>query len=388
MLRLGEHDSLPLFEEGPACALDESHLVSNQAAQRWIHFSLLACIFLQHGQQPLAQRALIAASNHLSRALRDDDHMLLIAAGLLITILHMHDQGNFATQILQSAYSVAAGYLRPRDPLCKTFNYLLCSADTSGKMLGSQHIDSDSLASIYRGFQRRLGPDHPYTIAARYNYAWMLRHGNWTRDAECHARAVHGQAVQTWGPSHIQSVTSLALLAGCLDLQQGKERECVETYARVAALVEPLLGVLHPYTLEARRRQAVKMLNLSGPENYGTAVLVSQMVLLGRIVALGIQHPYTIGQKYFLRNTLEQYGRQNQPINEAFNAQVDGLFSPGIDARTTMVHLIDAAKLSLPRSLTSDSLLHTDCKDWCYTTLAQCRVLCQTDLRRTFPMVF
>ena len=285
------------------------------------------------GDQHAADASLKEAAKEFERLLEKKDRLLLTAAGLVITVLHMHDQGQIAKQVMESANAIAQT-LPDGHPIRVTIQYLTASASLS---LPESTITSDTLEQVYQNLLYYYPPNHEYCVTARYNYSWMLKYENKLDEAEAVAKEVCQTSCQVFGELHMQSVTALAVVAGCLYPQEHRIDECISIFERVVDKAGSLLGRSYPYTLEAKRRLAIKL-----GEKLGASPRTLQLykdILWGRTRMLGSTHNFTSGARDDYEKELkkmnlwvDQYGQPTEQQKE-----VEELFSPNSPGSWTKI---------------------------------------------------
>lgn len=258
----------------------------------WVSRCFLACMCLSKGDHEAAEQCLRQAAIEFERLLEKKDRLLLTAAGLVMTIMHMHDQGDIARRVIGSANEVARRSLPAEHPVVVTMQYLTAAANISQREAG---IDSRALKTVWHNFSLFYEPTHEYIIAARYNYAWMLKFENRFAEAEMEARAVYDVSCRVLGKLHMQSITCLAVIAGCIYTNRSRLTECIAIFESVIEDAKSCLGAHHPYTLEAKRRLADKISEQDGPCQ--RTLELYKDVLWGRVQMLGPGHQFTIAAR-------------------------------------------------------------------------------------------
>lgn len=272
----------------------------------WVSLCFLACMSLTRGDEDVAQMVLAQAESKFEALLLVQDRLLLTAAHLMIAILHMHDQQDISTRILQSARTVVERVLPEDDPIRLTICYLALTANSSlsKRLLKEAQCSGDRMGTVYHQLEAKYGKGHPYAIAAHHNYAWMLKYENKKALAEQHARQTCEDSTACFGRLHMQTITSRSVVAGCLAGEKGKERECAEMYRMMINDATQILGVIHPYTLEAQRRLADCLERIPG--GMDTALKIHKTILFGRAAMLGKNHSFTLGQKDYYIEMLKR----------------------------------------------------------------------------------
>ena len=293
-----------------------------EGAWKWIALCFASCLNLTKYNTEIATELLEHASAQFEKLLMRRDSLLLTAANQMVTILHQHDQGEIATKITAIAKSVTDRRLVPGDPIRTTFDYFAATADssTTTAALRSSGIDSATLSEVQEHFNcdSKYGAQHPYTIAASYNHAWLLRREGKFKEAEERLIQVYKTSCSIFGRHHMQSIVALATLAGS-QFDQKRTNEAIHNFKTVIRDCESTLGKSHPYRLEAKRRLAWQYGDLGQKEKM---VPLYWDVLAGRVRMLGRKHRYTVDQKIAYEELMKELGRWD----EAAEKMVEALF--------------------------------------------------------------
>lgn len=322
------HNTIPL--EPPRSILNDGDIekfgvpttTKDEGAWKWIALCFASCLNMKKGKGYLSAKFLTDASTELERLVVQRDRMLLTAANQMMTILHMHNQGQIAVDITASAKSSTDRMLPSEDPIRITFSYLAATADSSSSTaLQESGITSDTLYKVYLTLDNDpdYGAQHPYTITASYNHAWLLRYEGKFQEAENRLRQVYQVSCSIFGKHHMQSITAVATLAGS-QFDQKKTTEAIQNFKIATKDCKPTLGRSHPYRLEAKRRLALQYSNLGQKERM---VPLYWEVLAGRVRMLGRKHSYTLGQKHDYEELMKELGRWDH----AAQRDVDALFA-------------------------------------------------------------
>jgi hypothetical protein len=301
--------------EVPATTKDEG-------AWLWIALCFASCLNMKKGKGDLTAKSLADATTEFERLVSRRDRMLLTAANQMIAILHQHSQGQTAVIITASAKESVDRMLSADDPIRITFNYLAATADSSVSSASLQEmgVTSSSLYSVYQALNAnpQYGSQHPYTISASYNHAWLLRREGNPQEAEQRLHHIYEISCSIFGKSHMQSITAMATLAGT-QFDQKKTTEAISNFKIMIRDCKPTLGKSHPYRLEAKRRLAWQYEDLGQD---GKMVPLYWEVLEGRVRMLGRKHPYTLSQREDYEELMKKLGRWD------VNAQreVEGMF--------------------------------------------------------------
>ena len=298
-----------------------------EGAWKWIALCFAACLNLKKGQEDLSKKFLSDASQELEKLVSRRDRLLLTAANQMITILHLHSQSLIAETITASAKKSIDRMLPDDDPIRITFNYHAATADSSGSAaLKNSAITSSTLYGVYQSLDADLeyGSQHPYTISASYNYAWLLRYEGNFEEAELRLPQVYKTSCSIFGKHHMQSITAVATLAG-VQSDRKKPKEAIENYKIAIRDCKPTLGKSHPYRLEAKRRLALQYETLGHKQKM---VPLYWEVLEGRVRMLGSKHKYTLGQRKDYADLMQELGRWDA----AAQMEVEALFGEGVAA--------------------------------------------------------
>lgn len=335
---------------------DNNHILhlpvstKEEGSWTWVSRCFLACMCLTKGDQNAADASLKEAAKEFERLLEKKDRLLLTAAGLVMTVLHMHDQGQIAKQVMSSANHIAQA-LPDGHPIRVTIQYLTASTSLS---LPESGITSDTMKQVYQNLLYYYPPTHEYCITARYNYSWMLKFENKLDEAEAVARDVYKMSCQVFGELHMQSITALAVVAGCLYPQKARIDECISIFEQVVDRAASLLGRSYPYTLEAKRRLAGKLGEKSGPSP--RTLQLYKDVLWGRMRMLGSAHGFTHGAREDYEKELNAMGlwidRYGRPTIQ--QKEVEELFSPNSPGSWTKISRQRASSNNMQNSSSLD----------------------------------
>jgi tetratricopeptide (TPR) repeat protein len=327
------HNTIP--QQAPRSILNDNDTerfglpttTKEEGAWKWIALCFAACLHLKKGNEELSTKSLSDASTELERLVCRRDRLLLTAANQMITILHLHSQGLIAETITATAKKSIDRMLPDDDPIRITFNYLAATANSSNSAeLENSGITSSTLYGVYQSLDAdpAYGSQHPYTISASYNYAWLLRYEGKFEEAEQRLPQVYKTSCSIFGKHHMQSITAVATLAG-VQSGQKKTKEAIENFKIAIRDCEPTLGKSHPYRLEATRRLAQQYEALGQKKKM---VPLYWEVLAGRVRMLGPKHKYTLGQRKDYEELMQELGRWDT----ATQREVEMLFGEGMAA--------------------------------------------------------
>jgi hypothetical protein len=297
-------------------------------ATRWVSLCFSACIYMSRAQAEFGTKSLADAATVFENMLIKRDGLIFTALHLMVTILHMHNQGHIAESIVHSATAVAERLLGPEDPIRLTLQFEEAAA---GVGLSKSNINSTTLRKIFEDFKEKLTISHPWTIAALYNLAWMLLwEGSYSQDreqaealyteAEDKLQKLYQESCSTLTPQHMQSITALTTLSRAQS-NLGKQDAAIETISKAIRDCRYTLGRSHPFRLEAKRRLA-SMYEAKGQRD--KMEILYWDVLRGRVMMLGRNHPYTDGARIALTDLLKDLGKWDE--NGEAKWMIDELF--------------------------------------------------------------
>ncbi len=292
------------------------------AALKWVVRCFSACIYMTHGTPDFAQQSLFDAESEVKTMLETDNPLTLTSLNLILSILHVHDQGSIVESIVGSALKVANSMLGFKNPVTITIAWMTAAA---GQKLPQPGLDTIALRRVWQDFTEQLGGDHPHSITALYNLSWnLIIDGAWD-EAERNLRHLYQTSCQVLGLSHMQTIAALTSLSRVLS-NQNKNDAAIETMQEAIERSKNTIGPSHPYRLESKRRLALL---------YGKVNDKPQMeslywdVLKGRVKMLGRKHPYTVGAKVDLVQLLQElgkwddHGQAERAIETLFEQQED-----------------------------------------------------------------
>jgi tetratricopeptide (TPR) repeat protein len=289
-------------------------------AWRWMAYCFSACVYMNWGDLKLSTESLSNASAEFEEMLLKNDRLTLMSLNLMLTMLHMHDQGSIAGSIVRSALEVAERVLSTHDPIRATIAWMVTVADHTLQKGGRDGEVLLKLEEINRAFERDLGAANPTTIASRYNVAWMLcRESEW-EEAEHMLYTLYETCSSSLGPIHIQSLMVLSTLSRAQSRQRNYSA-AMRTIEKAIHDSESTLGCNHPYRLELKRRLALMYRDIGEKEQMEE---LYWDVLKGRIKMLGPQHGYTAGAKEDLEGLLKELGKWNEDGSTQWS--IDKLF--------------------------------------------------------------
>jgi tetratricopeptide (TPR) repeat protein len=298
------------------------------AACRWVALCFSACIWMTRGQSEFSTRSLTEAATVFEDMLIRRDDLVFTALHLMVTILHMHNQSEIAESVVGSAAAVAQRLLKPEDPIRLTLEW---EAAAAGLGLDESGLGSQMLRQVYADFEAELTLNHPWTIAALSNLAWMLLYEGSYAGEGVDPRPIYTEAADllqkgyvascaSLGSAHMQSITALTTLARAQS-NLGEDDKAIETYQKAIHDCRYTLGRSHPFRLEAKRRLAL-MYEKKGQKEKMEPLYWD--VLRGRVTMLGRHHPFTEGMKDDLITLLKDLEKWED--NGPLQWQIDELF--------------------------------------------------------------
>ena len=277
-------------------------------AWRWIAFCFAACMTRSRGDVKLSKEFLDGAAAEFEEMLAKDDCLILTALNLMLSILHMHDQGRIAESVVHSSFEVAERVRCPDDPIRATIKWMTLVAGRTLQESGHNGDTLGQLERIYKRLGRDLGATNPSTLAALYNFAWMLCFEGRLPEAEEKLHQLYASSSSSLGSAHMQSITALTTLSRAQS-EQGNYSAAVETMQKAIRDSKPTLGRSHPHRLESKRRLALVYRAI------GELSLMEALywdVLVGRIKMLGPEHSFTEGARVDLVELLKELGKWDE----------------------------------------------------------------------------
>lgn len=298
----------------PNSLLTDEH---RAAALKWVVRCFSACIYMTHGTSNFAQQSLLDAEGEVENMLATNNPLTLTSLNLILSILHVHDQGQIVEAIVGSALKVANSVLGSDNPITVTIAWMTAAA---GQKLPQPGLDADALRQVYNELIAQLGDDHPHAITALYNLSWNLIVDGYYEEAESNLRRLYKISCNVLGASHMQSITALTSLSRVLS-NQNKHDAAIETMRQAIERSKNTLGPSHPYRLESKRRLALMYEKVNDKTRMEA---LYWDVLRGRVKMLGRTHTYTVGAKVDLIQLLQDLGKWDDQ-GQARRA-VDALF--------------------------------------------------------------
>jgi Tetratricopeptide repeat len=272
------------------------------AALKWVVRCFSACIYMTHGTATFAQQSLLDAEREVENMLATNNPLTLTSLNLILSILHVHDQGQIVESIVGSALKVANNVLGCENPITVTIAWMTAAA---GQKLPQPGLDVSALRRVYSDVIEQLGDDHPHSITALYNLSWNLIVDGASDEAESNLRRLHRTSCHVLGPSHMQSITALTSLSRVLG-NQNKNEAAIEVMREAIERSKNTLGPSHPFRLESKRRLALMYEKVNDKPRMEA---LYWDVLRGRVKMLGRTHTYTIGAKVDLVKLLQDLGK-------------------------------------------------------------------------------
>jgi hypothetical protein len=286
-------------------------------ALKWVVRCFSACIYMTHGTSNLAEQSLADAEGEVENMLATSNPLTLTSLNLILSILHVHDQGQIVESIVGSALKVASNVLGFANPITVTIAWMTAAA---GQKLPQPGLDANALRRVYRDFAEQLGDDHPHSITALYNLSWNLIIDDAWAEAESNLRRLHQTSCHVLGSAHMQSITALTSLSRVLS-NQDKNESAIEIMQEAIERSKNTLGPSHPYRLESKRRLALMYEKIDDKPRMES---LYWDVLRGRVKMLGRTHPYTVGAKVDLVQLLRDLGKWD--AQGKVKAAIDALF--------------------------------------------------------------
>jgi PST family polysaccharide transporter len=157
--------------------------------------------------------------------------------------------------------------------------------------------------------ERRLGPDHPHTVACRANLAYAYRQGGWLAKAITLYERIFADWTRLLGPDHPRTLRSSNYLASAY-FEAGRLADAISLYERTLADRRRLLGPRHPSTLRSSDYLA-RAYREAG--RLAEAISLSEGTVAGYARALGQDHPLTHKARRNLNAAHELAASQSRP---------------------------------------------------------------------------
>ena len=161
-------------------------------------------------------------------------------------------------------------------------------AKETGVLLPSV-TDERARAQVLDGFRRQFGDDHPATLFARHQLAWMMANvGRWG-DAEAGLRQVLAARRGLFGNSHSATLTTRHELAWTIG-SQCRWAEAEAAFHEIVLAKRQTFGHDHPDTLATRHNLAWTM---AVQGRWPEAEVIWRDVLEAKCRIFGDDHPIT-----------------------------------------------------------------------------------------------
>jgi tetratricopeptide (TPR) repeat protein len=179
---------------------------------------------------------------------------------------------------------------------------------------------------------RRLGPDHPQTLASRSNLAITLGELGDYRDAVELQEQVVADSERILGHDHPDTLSSRGDLAISLG-RVGEYGRAAELQLEVLVESERALGHDHPDTLTSRGNLAITLGQLGA---YGRAAELQEQVLADSERILGHDHPDTLTSRSNYATALDRAGEHNLAVELQERVVADSELNLGADHPDTL----------------------------------------------------
>ena len=311
---------------------------------KWPARCYMVAMALRRGDSQGAQHIQAEADVEFERMILSKEPQLLTTAQLVTSMLAQHGQNELNQTILRNALVVASRRMDADHPVMVYLQYLTLILGDPEALHGTE-ITTAKMERAYRTCDKLFGTSHPFTVQTLYAYGWIMRYFNTTEgDVERAAtilQAAYQQAISVWGKLHMQTTLSLATYATTLSML-GRRDEAVTHFRTVIEYTGLILGLLHPYRLEAMRRLAI-ILREEG-ERMDAELIPSldieqlyRDVLWGRCRTLGRKHKKTIEARADYKDVCEGRGTWVERESE-----VEQLFAEGTQRRSRIDQQADA----------------------------------------------
>ncbi|MET7686013.1 serine/threonine-protein kinase [Streptomyces sp. NPDC005423] len=172
----------------------------------------------------------------------------------------------------------------------------------------------DEAAEVHRAVaaarERLLGPDHPDTVASRYEIGFALSRTGRAADALSEYTRVARIRDHVLGADHPDTLAARQEMAFVLG-RLGRHFEAHQEYTAVLAARERTLGADHPDTLRCRHNLAFNLSRLGRPED---SYRMACDVAAARARVLGAEHPDTLVSRDEVAYALGRSGRWTEAL--------------------------------------------------------------------------
>ena len=310
----------------------------------WIARCFLANILLNKEQIMEAKCEIEKTSAIFEGLVRRDDSTILTSIFLVHTVLACRDGNPLAERIIKDAHSAAVRASGRESVIAQILACIVDMYFTSSSTIDQQsethQTSSDDLpmfVTACENLRKKYGRKHPHVITAEYWSAWRLTQEN-IEEKTAHEEALERLdglidiAEEVLSPCHVQTTAILVIRARIL-LSLDRPQDAVHTINEAIDRIKQRFDQRHPLRLEARRRQAVFLQQITRDQlkEINLAESIEEIlfeVAAGRKAVLGPGHPFTKRSIANLRTYLEkedQMARFNELLARLAGAQ--GSFS-------------------------------------------------------------
>jgi serine/threonine protein kinase/tetratricopeptide (TPR) repeat protein len=227
--------------------------------------------------------------------------------------------------------------------------------------LGDSQAAADLLRQAADGLSRRLGPDHPDTLATRNNLAVAYFAAGRTSEAIALYEETLKLRTSKLGPDHPGTLTSRNNLATAYNAA-GRTAEAIALHDETLRLMTSKLGPDHPDTLTSRNNLAEAYRNAG---RMAEAMAMHEQTLKLSKSKVGAQHPLTLTIRRNLANAYLAVGRTADAtaLNEETLKLSTLTFGPDHPATLTIRSNLAEAYLAAGRTADAIPLLETTLKE-------------------------
>jgi tetratricopeptide (TPR) repeat protein len=196
------------------------------------------------------------------------------------------------------------------------------------------------LERVRKGFETKLGPDHPSTLTTLNNLASAYHEARRLPEAIKLLEEARTALESKLGPDHRVTLRTLNALAGAYR-DAGKLEEAIKLYEQASAGQEANLGLDHPDTLQTRNNLA---LAYQAAGRLPEAVKLLEQVRAAVSAKLGPDHPHTLSTLNNLAAAYEQAGKRAEAIRilEQVRASREAKLGPDDPATLSALHNLAA----------------------------------------------
>jgi tetratricopeptide (TPR) repeat protein len=216
---------------------------------------------LNEALENLASRAIDEAMHFLAGMIQVRDGKTLSTLSILLAMFESLGQLELAQKLLRKALEVSKQQVGIDHALTVTIDWMLSVPDRSSHF---KEFNTDRSQAVRESIVEEFGSTSESALVASYNVGWALlleKHSDKAKDALRLDKAaevlgsLRNQCEQTLGPHHLQTIMTSVTLARVY-FYRGSTLTAETLIGEMIGRLEKVFQPLHPYLLEALRRQA------------------------------------------------------------------------------------------------------------------------------------